>query len=195
MKYVFNLGCGTTLDALPAYFADWQEVRVDVDEDAQPDIVADITDLSSIGDGTADAVWASHCIEHLYQHQIEIALRGIARILKADGILVMLVPDLQAIASHILGDKMHEAVYQSPAGPITAHDMVYGHGASIESGKFYMAHRSGFTPTLAATRLKTAGFEGRAIVRRPNLELVCVAKKSSWISDAEPHELIQRIGS
>src|SRR5260370_38694069 len=65
-----NLGSGPKGSArLPAMFADWCELRVDIDATAAPDILADVTDLSAIASGSVDAVWASHCIEHLFLHE------------------------------------------------------------------------------------------------------------------------------
>src|SRR6267142_1138024 len=66
-RLLINLGSGPKGAAwLPAMFADWREVRVDVDAIVAPDILADMTDLSAIESGSADAVWSAHGIEHLY---------------------------------------------------------------------------------------------------------------------------------
>src|SRR5438132_352426 len=115
---------------------------------AQPDLLADITDLSAIKSGSADAVWSAHCIEHLYLHQVRQALEEAYRILADDGFLCVIVPDLQTIASHVAADRLHEMVYQSPAGPISAHDMIFGYGAALAQGHTNMAHNCGFTPAL-----------------------------------------------
>ena len=49
-------------------------------------------------------------------------------------------------------------LYQSPAGPIHAIDVVYGHRASISRGNRLMAHRTGFTARTLGARLVDAGF-------------------------------------
>ena len=43
---------------------------------------ADLTDLSPIADDSADAVWAAHCVEHLYEHEVPIALAEFRRVLR-----------------------------------------------------------------------------------------------------------------
>ena len=195
MKYLFNLGCGPKAnDRLPPLFDDWQVVRVDIDERVSPDLVADLSDLSPIGSNIADAVWASHCIEHLYAPDIDRALKEIHRILRDDGFAVILVPDLQAVAKFIAEDKLNAVVYRSAAGPVTAHDMVYGFGPALAKGDMHMAHRSGFTPSVLMERFRDAGFTAYGVVRRPGLELVGIAAKQPWTSEPERLELFKRLG-
>src|SRR5271170_4131561 len=46
-KLIVNLGSGPKGAAwLPSFFAEWRELRVDIDAGVAPDILADITDLS-----------------------------------------------------------------------------------------------------------------------------------------------------
>src|SRR5262249_45103802 len=118
---VVNLGSGPRpLSRLPPFFADWREFRVDIDPASGPDLLADVTDLSTIRSGSADAVWSAHCIEHLYLHEVTKALEEARRILAGDGFLCVIVPDLQAIASYVETDRLLDTVYDSPAGPVTA---------------------------------------------------------------------------
>ena len=122
-KLLVNLGSGPkTQSRLPAMFAGWREFRVDVDPGAVPDLVADITDLSAIKSGTVDAVWSAHCIEHLYLHQVGKALGEAHRILVDDGFLCLIVPDLQAIASYLVNDRLLEIIeLQKAVGARLAH--------------------------------------------------------------------------
>ena len=70
-----NAGCGAKGGSVvPAMFEHWRQLRVDVDPEVDPDVLADITDLSAIPSGFADAVWTAHCVEHLYIHQVPQAL-------------------------------------------------------------------------------------------------------------------------
>ena len=195
-KILLNIGCGTSgADRLPAYFANWQHVRVDIDPAVQPDIVADIRDLSVINEGAADAVWTSHCIEHLYQHEVVAAFRQLSRVLKPDGCAVMLVPDLQTVARYIAEDRLTDVLYQSPAGPITPHDVVFGHGAAVAAGRLYMAHKTGFTPTNLIQSLEGAGFAEIVVRRRPEqLELVVIASRSPWPDAARRNAMIAALG-
>jgi SAM-dependent methyltransferase len=179
MSVVVNAGCGPLGGArLPALFDTWQQLRVDLDPEVQPDVVASVTDLSAIPSASADAVWSAHCIEHLYAHEVSRALGEFYRILADDGFACIVVPDLQAIASYIAADKLHAPIYTSAAGPISAHDMVYGFGVAIAQGRVGMAHRCGFTPSLMVSRLQELPFGEILVRRRPSaLELVAVVQK------------------
>jgi len=179
MSLLVNAGCGPLgRTRLPAMFKDWQQIRVDLDPSVQPDIVASITDLSAIPSGSANALWSAHCIEHLYSHDVGRALNEFSRILADDGFACIIVPDLQAIAHYIATDKLHEVIYNSPAGPVTAHDMVYGFGTAIAQGRQDMAHRCGFTPTLMMQRLQETPFAEIILRRRSQaLELAAILRK------------------
>jgi SAM-dependent methyltransferase len=194
-KVFANLGCGPSHDgARPCVFEGWREVRVDIEPKVEPDIIADLTDLSPIASESMDGVWCSHCLEHLPQHEAPFALSEMRRILVPGGVLVILVPDLQSVASLIVADRMHETLYQSPAGPITPHDIVFGFGKDIARGLSFMAHRSGFTPTSMMDCLRKGGFEDFALLRRPTWELAAVAAKDGWASTRERDDLLELLG-
>jgi SAM-dependent methyltransferase len=190
-KILINLGAGEKGAAwLPAMFADWREVRVDVDATMAPDILADMTDLSAIESGSADAVWVSHGIEHLYLFEVSKAIAEIYRILADDGFFCVIVPDLQILAEYIASDRLHEVVYQSPAGPVIAHDMLFGFGPHLAQGRSSMAHKCGFTPTLLLQKLQEAPFAEIVLQRRASQELAAVASKRAPTDDAERQALL-----
>ena len=177
-RLLVNVGCGPRGSTrLPPYFEGWRELRVDVDASVEPDLVADLTDLSAIADESADAVWASHCVEHLFDHQVKIALTEFRRVLRDEGFACIIVPDLQTIAGFVAADQLHEPIYESPAGPVTPHDMLYGFGAAIASGHTSMAHRCGFTPSGLQRCFEGLPF-GEILLRRRTqaLELVALAR-------------------
>jgi SAM-dependent methyltransferase len=185
-KLLVNLGSGVKgATWLPAMFGDWRELRVDINAEAAPDILADVTDLSSIESASVDAVWSAHCLEHLYLHEVGKAVGEAFRILADDGFFCMIVPDLQAIAEFLATDRLHDVVYQSPAGPITAHDMIYGYGASLARGNAAMAHRCGFTPTLMMQKLQEAPFAEIVLKRRTNHELAGIGCKRQATDDSD----------
>jgi SAM-dependent methyltransferase len=193
-RLVVNVGCGPALTLTRTLlFQDWRQLRVDIEESAKPDIVADLTDLSPIADGSADAVWSSHCIEHLYQHQVPGALAEFHRVLADDGFIVILVPDLQSVAERIVADKFHEPVYEAPAGPINAHDMFYGFGRAIAEGDTAMAHKCGFTPTVLVNLMDGTKFAEYAIRRLPSLELAVVARKTVGTGETNCEALLQAL--
>jgi predicted SAM-dependent methyltransferase len=69
IKTFLHVGCGRQRkDATTQGFntPEWNELRLDIDETVEPDIVGSMTDMSAVADGSVDAVFSSHNIEHLY---------------------------------------------------------------------------------------------------------------------------------
>ena len=152
LKRVLNAGSGSyaARKLHPVFAGDvWHEIRIDIDPQAKPDIVSSITDLkSSFEPQSFDAVWSSHTLEHLYAHEVPLALAEFKRVLKPDGFALITSPDLESVVSLILDGGLDKLAYTSPAGPITPLDMLFGHSASITRGQLYMAHKTGFTCAL-----------------------------------------------
>jgi SAM-dependent methyltransferase len=191
-RIVLNVGCGTRDSSrLPAYFNSWRQVRVDIDASVEPDILADLTDLSPIANDSADAIWAAHTVEHLYEYQVPLALREFRRVLRPEGFLCVIVPDLQTVAQFVSADRLHEPLYQSPAGPVTPHDMFFGFGAAIASGRTSMAHRCGFTPGMMQRCFQDLTY-GELLLRRRSaqFELVALARVTPAQDEAERAALI-----
>jgi SAM-dependent methyltransferase len=171
-----NAGSGPAGNArIPAFFKDWKQTRVDIDPATKPDLLASIADLSAIPTGTMDAVWSAHSLEHLYAHEVPLALAEFRRVLRNTGFACIVIPDLQAIAEWIATDRLFETIYQSVAGPVTAHDMIWGFSPAIANGNTAMAHRCGFTPTPFIRILTDAGFAEVQVRRKNTLELVALA--------------------
>jgi SAM-dependent methyltransferase len=186
-RVFLNAGCGSAVNSrLPKIFRNWKQIRVDVDPVVEPDLLTNIADLSAIADGSVDAIWCSHCVEHLFAHEVPIAFAEFRRVLREDGFACVIVPDLQEISHWIANDRLHETIYESAAGPVSAHDMVWGFGPAIAHGKTGMAHHCGFTPTLFLQYLKEAGFAEIVLRRRRDkLELAGLAlqtpsKSAEW---------------
>jgi len=171
-----NAGCGPPENPrLPVFFRTWRQIRLDVDPRMMPDVVANIADLSVFPDASIDAIWSSHSVEHLFAHQVPTAFTEFRRVLRATGFACIIVPDLQAIAHWISTDRLHETIYESAAGPVTAHDMLWGFRHAIANGNLAMAHHCGFTPTLFLQCLSDAGFAEILLRRNSDLELVALA--------------------
>lgn len=170
MKKVLHVGCGPARKAqMPTAFHgdDWQEVRCDIDASAEPDIVADMRDLSGIESGSFDAVFSSHNIEHVFAHEVPVVLSEFARVLRPNGFLVITCPDAQSLGEAIAQGRLLEPLYTSPAGPISAIDILWGHRASIAAGKVYMAHKVGLTAQVLADTLGASGFGSAICARQP----------------------------
>ncbi|MEQ8344496.1 MAG: class I SAM-dependent methyltransferase [Sneathiellaceae bacterium] len=165
---VLHVGCGPhNPAALPAALrtSHWREVRLDANPDMNPDIVASITDMRQVPDASMDAVYSSHNLEHIYPHEAPAALREFVRVMKPDGLCLLLCPDLQTIGDLIAEGRLLEPIYHSAAGPISAIDMLYGHRASMAGGNIYMAHRNGFSAPSLAQLMQEAGFRKVAVTR------------------------------
>lgn len=184
MKQFLHVGCGPKhKDRTTRGFntPEWHELRLDIDEGVAPDIVGTMTDMSAVADASVDAVFSSHNIEHLYPHEVPVALKEFLRVLKPDGFVVITCPDLQSVCALIAEDKLTEAAYTSPAGPIAPLDILYGHRPPMARGNLYMAHRCGFTQKVLTGTLQAAGFATVASMRRghPCYDLYAVATKSA----------------
>ena len=70
---------------------------------------------------SVDPVYSSHNIEHLYPHEVPLALAEFLRVLKPDGFFVVTCPDLKSDCKLIAKDKLTDAAYTSPAGPTPPH--------------------------------------------------------------------------
>ena len=71
-----------------------------------------MTDMSAVDDEYCDAVFSP--IEHLYPHDVPVALSEFLRILKPQGIAVITCPDLQSVCELVAQDKLTDTAYQSP---------------------------------------------------------------------------------
>lgn len=170
MKRFLHVGCGQKRkDRTTAGFntAQWVEVRLDIDASVAPDIIGTMTDMAAVADGSVNAVFSSHNIEHLYPHEVPLALAEFKRVLSTDGFAVITCPDLQSVCALVAQNKLTEPAYTSPAGPITPLDILYGHRPALAQGNLYMAHRCGFTQTVLTATLQAAGFSSIASRSRP----------------------------
>jgi len=184
MRKFLHVGCGSkTKENTTRGFAggDWQEVRYDIDESVKPDIVGTMTDMSSIEDESCDAVFSSHNIEHLYAHDVPVALKEFLRVLKPNGFAIITCPDLQSVCELVAKDRLTDTAYESPAGPIAPIDILYGFRSSMARGNLYMAHRCGFTEKVLVATLRGCGFKETASIKRgsPFFDLWIVGSKDS----------------
>ena len=184
MKSFLHVGCGAKRkDRTTRGFntADWTEIRLDIDASVQPDVIGTMTDMSAVASESVDAIYSSHNIEHLYPHEVPLALAEFIRVLKPDGFFVVTCPDMQSVCALIAEDKLTEPAYTSPAGPIAPLDILYGLRSSMARGNLYMAHRCGFTQRVLTGTLQSSGFKTVASMARgraPFFDLFALASKS-----------------
>lgn len=134
----------------------------------EPEILASMTDMGEIGE--YEALFCCHALEHLYPHEVQIALREFYRVLKSDGAAVIFVPDLEDVR------PTEEVLMVSPAGPIAGLDMFFGHRPQL-AGRPHMAHHTGFVSETLEAALTEAGFSRVTIKRCHNYNLMGVGQK------------------
>lgn len=145
---------------------------MDIDPRNTPDFVQSICDMRGVvEDGSFDAVWSSHCIEHLHDHEVLMALREFKRILREDGFAIVTCPNMDAIAKLLVSEDIESVAYLSPAGPIKLLDMIFGHSRSIEAGQTFMTHKTGFTADRLGRLATSAGFAEARVVDGENYDL------------------------
>jgi len=162
---VLHAGCGG--EPLP----DWihgQETRLDIDPKLGPDVVANITDMGTVGN--FDIVYCSHCLEHLHHDDVGKALKEFHRVLVPGGQAVVFVPDLEDVR------PTEDVVYISEAGPITGIDMFFGM-RKLSANNPHMVHRFGFIRETLKTELEKAGFQVLAVKRLSDFNLLAIGQK------------------
>ena len=90
MKKFLHAGCGPSRKentTAPFASSNWEEVRFDIDEAAEPDILGSVLDLGMIESESFDAIFSSHNIEHIFAYQVPKMLREFLRILNKNGFL------------------------------------------------------------------------------------------------------------
>lgn len=169
---VLNVGCGDFApNKLHGVFdrGIWDEIRLDIDPKVKPDLIGSVTDMHGmVPDGAFDGIYSSHNIEHLHSFEVGPTLREFHRVLRPDGFALITCPDLTAVAQMIVDGKLMEVIYEAPAGPIRAVDMLYGHQRSVERGNHYMMHNTGLTQQHLGEMLATSGFH-EVLVRRGSM--------------------------
>jgi SAM-dependent methyltransferase len=180
---VLNVGGGSKQIPIPAHYNAWEHVLLDIDPSGGADVVCDARQLTTLRSGQFDAVYCSHNLEHYYRHDVARVLQGFLHVLKADGFAEIRVPDINAVMSRVVstGMDMEDVLYQSPAGPISVSDVVYGYGKQIEqTGNDFYAHKTGFTARSLTAALRGVGFDPIYLIERPeDFELHALALRAA----------------
>jgi len=92
-KKIMKLNLGSGFVKIPGF------INVDIDKNVEPDMVADIRDLKEIENESVDEILASHVLEHFLQKETFGILREWYRVLKKEGIIYVIVPDINKIIS------------------------------------------------------------------------------------------------
>ena len=187
-----NVGGGSKRIAVPAHFAEYEHVLLDIDPSSEADIICDALEIKDrIAQDGYDAVYCSHNLEHYHRHHTAKILDSFKYILAGDGFVEIHVPNMQDVVDAIAaGADIEDVAYISKAGPIKYMDMIYGLSAQIESsGNDFMCHKNGFTPKSLGNALFSAGFTNVFIgANKSAMEIVAFAFKRKP-SDRQMEEL------
>jgi SAM-dependent methyltransferase len=140
----------------------FQTTYLDIEARTNPDIVADMTDMGEIG--LFDMVYCCHALEHLYPHQVNLALKEFKRVLKQGGAAMIVVPDLEGVKPN------NQVLERSDRAPITGLHLFYGDHTQIPEYPF-MAHHCGFIAETLEYALTSAGLKAQTM-RQPDFNLV-----------------------
>jgi len=161
VKRVLNVGGATKAIPIPQHYSGWEHLLLDIDPAQEPDVVCDARELAQLPVGEFDAVYCSHNLEHYWRHDLPDVLAGFAHVLLPEGFAEIRVPDLMAVFTVVRerGLDLDDVLYESPMGPITVNDVIYGYGQQIaESGDDFYAHKNAFTVKSITKALLEAGF-------------------------------------
>lgn len=195
-KKFLHVGSGrlNKKNATPEFASDhWDETRLDINEDVNPDVIASITDMSPIEDRYFDAVYSSHNIEHLYAHDVPIALKEMSRVLNDDGFLVITCPDLQSVCQQVADGNLVTPLYQSGMGPISALDILYGLRSDIAKGNHFMAHKVGFTANVLWKTIVNCNFKSCLVFQyKPSYVLWGIAYKTLDVKEEDLYSELKK---
>jgi ubiquinone/menaquinone biosynthesis C-methylase UbiE len=146
----------------------YEETRLDISPDHDPDFCVSMTEMGEIG--AYDAIHCSHALEHLLPHDVAVALSEFYRVLNPGGFAVAFVPDLEDVRA------TEEVLFEAPCGPITGLDLLYGLRSLLPIMP-HMAHRTGFISETLKQAFADAGFSRIEVKRLPSFNLMVVAVK------------------
>lgn len=86
---IAGLNLGSRNRAIPGFLS------MDIDKHEGVDIVGDIFDLSRFEEGSVEAIYASHSLEHVEYHRTAAVLKEWHRVLVSGGKLYVAVPDFE----------------------------------------------------------------------------------------------------
>jgi hypothetical protein len=120
-------------------------LTVDIDQQNNPDIVANILDMHTVHTATCDEIVASHVLEHLEWPDSFKALAEFSRVLKLGGIVKIAIPDMRMLLN----------MMNSGEADFYATGLIFGVGGY--NNPFEM-HRYGFTEKMLKCLLSILGF-------------------------------------
>lgn len=173
-KKIIDIGCG------PVYndFQGIKPIRVDIRDDVNPDYRCDVRQLTPFADKIFDVAFSSHVLEHIPRGEMEATLDEWIRVLKDDGELRLILPDIKWAAQRIVDGK------------IDHHVMNVLYGAQSYKTDF---HYNGFTPETVEELLKKRGFKSIVKNHDASYNMMIIASREGIVNgDANKHKRERR---
>lgn len=163
----------------------WDEIRFDIDNSHNPDILGSMTDMSMLENNSVDAIFSSHNIEHLYFHEAELAIKEFFRVLKPSGYVFLLCPDIISVCNAIVEKGPYASLYNTSAGlSISPIDVIYGWRTAIRGGNDFMAHKFGYSEKTLINLFREGGFSNTASTSRAShYDIVLLACRENLYTD------------
>ncbi len=160
-KIVLDAGCGPAESRIHPNFEgpEWARLRVDADPSVEPDLIAQVWNLQGVADASIDAVWCKSVIDHLTWDQAAKMLREFHRVLVPGGACLIVCLDFEKLCRAVLEEGLDSTRYESPIGPVSAFDQIFGFKPHVAAGNPWILKRSGWTRPMLAKALTEAGFQ------------------------------------
>lgn len=139
-KKIVDLGCGPEEDSYVT--PEGPVVRVDIRDEVKPDYRCDLRTLP-FKTGEFDVVFSSHTLEHFSRTEVDQLMKEWTRILKEDGEMRLVLPNIEWAARHILNGEVDADVI----------NVLYGAQTYAEN-----FHKMGYTPQMLEQLLRKWGF-------------------------------------
>lgn len=139
-KKIVDLGCGQFFESHMT--PEGEVLRVDIRDDVKPDYRCDIRKLP-FNSKEFDVVFSSHTLEHFPVREIESIMDEWVRLLKDDGELRLVLPNIQWAAQHVVNGEIDQDVM----------NVLYG-----GQDHAYNFHQCGFTQKMLEQLLVKRGF-------------------------------------
>lgn len=75
-------------------------INLDIDPRVTPDVVGDARAMPQFADETFSEIYASHLLEHFFEHEVIPTLNEWNRLLTPGGSLIIIVPDVQKVCQY-----------------------------------------------------------------------------------------------
>lgn len=165
IKYrVLNAGAGS-VKLISGDYDGWVKETLDINPNNKPDICMDVRNLLQMEDMKEkyDAVFCSHMLEHFPFREIQLVLLNLRHVLKKDGWLEILVPNVLEVIEYVANEKLDldAVLYTVGNYDIRAIDVLYGLGNTsyrMDFSNEFMAHKYGFSPKSLIESLHKSGF-------------------------------------